>query len=345
MSNILNLYTDLNYLPSGKNVTIMLYPFFDSPKEDINDPDYGRFENYINNSSKIFKLVNNENDADIVVLPFEFSFEESDIKIAQKFVNNYKKSNKPILVFYNSDYDYNIPLDNVIILRTSFYKSTKSKNEFALPGWSKDFYNSRFNETTKKPVNPSISYCGYIDYLRPSLKDILNNYKDKLTSKTYNIYEIGPKLRGKAIRNLIKSKGVKTNFIFRNGFWAAGLDKKMAREEYIQNMYSSDYALVVRGAGNFSYRLYEVLSCGKIPVFIDTDCVLPYDHIIDWKKYVVWINQKDNISQRLIEFHNDISDKDFYQLKQNCRKLYEEWISPFGFFSKLNNYLDFEKNN
>lgn len=345
MSNILNLFTDLNFLPEGKNVTIMLYPFFSYPKENIDDPDFGRFEFYINNGKKLFNVVENENDADFIVLPFEFSFEEYDLTVAQNFVNKYKKTNKPIIVFFNSDFDYKIPLEDVLILRTSFYKSTKKRNEFSIPGWSKDFYNSNYKSTLKKPLNPSISYCGYIDYLKPSIKDTFNDFRDKLLSKSYVMHEIGSKLRGKAIRNLINNKRIDSNFIIRNGFWAAGIDKKTAREEYIQNMYSSDYALVVRGAGNFSYRLYEVLSCGKIPVFIDTDCVLPYDHIINWENYVVWINQKDNISQKLIEFHNNISEKDFNQLKQNCRKLYEEWISPYGFFSKLNNYFNFEKNN
>jgi len=42
-----------------------------------------------------------------------------------------------------------------------------------------------------------------------------------------------------------------------------------------------------------SYRLYEALCCGRIPVFIDTDCVLPYDFMIDWKKYFVWVDQSE----------------------------------------------------
>jgi len=68
---------------------------------------------------------------------------------------------------------------------------------------------------------------------------------------------------------------------------------KQMRLEFLQNMIGSDYVFCCRGAGNFSYRLYEALCCGRIPVFIDTDCVLPYDFMIDWKKYFVWVDQSE----------------------------------------------------
>lgn len=54
----------------------------------------------------------------------------------------------------------------------------------------------------------------------------------------------------------------------------------------------SDYVLCARG-GDFSYRLYETLSYGRIPVFVDTDCVLPYDSEIKWKDYCVWVDEKE----------------------------------------------------
>jgi hypothetical protein len=102
-------------------------------------------------------------------------------------------------------------------------------------------------------------------------------------------------------------------------------------------MINSDYAIVARGAGNFSYRLYEALSCGRIPIFIDTDCVLPYAHMIDWKKYLLWIDESeiDSLPEKLMQFHETISDQEFVRLQLSIRKLYEEWISPVGFFSNL----------
>ena len=102
-------------------------------------------------------------------------------------------------------------------------------------------------------------------------------------------------------------------------------------------MAGADYALVTRGEGNFSYRLYEVLSCGKIPLFVDTDCVLPYDGIIDWRKYCVWVDEEeiDMIGERIVEFHERITPARFVELQGEIRRLYEEWVSPVGFFRNL----------
>ena len=43
--------------------------------------------------------------------------------------------------------------------------------------------------------------------------------------------------------------------------------------------YTNDnlYGLCVRGFGNFSFRLGETLMMGRIPILIDTECILPFD--------------------------------------------------------------------
>ena len=340
----LKLYTAKSYLPENKTHTIMLYPFWGNPEDDITNPDYGRFDSYVQAGKNIFEIVAEPSEAAAFLLPFEFSFDTESLIQVKHLDNLAKQYNKKIITFYNSDFDKALPIANAIIFRTSFYKSKKKPNEYAIPGWSANFLTSETKNLLPalvKPKDPVISYCGYIDYI--TLKQRFHWWRiyKKVMRKTEKMQEIGPILRGKAIRTLLKDKRIKTNFIIRNGFWAAGMDKKTARNEYIKNMMNADYALVVRGAGNFSYRLYEALSLGKIPVFIDTDCVLPFDNFIDWKKYVVWINENEisNISQKLIEFHNRLSTKEYNELKLNCRKLYEEWICPLAFFSNIHKYI------
>jgi hypothetical protein len=102
-------------------------------------------------------------------------------------------------------------------------------------------------------------------------------------------------------------------------------------------MIASDYVLCARGTGNYSYRLYEALSLGRIPVFVDTDCVLPYDFAIDWPSYGVWIDRRSvkHIGERVAEFHAGLSDEGFMELQRRCRLLWEEYLSPLGFFSKF----------
>jgi hypothetical protein len=142
-------------------------------------------------------------------------------------------------------------------------------------------------------------------------------------------------LRGLAVRTLKLDPRVKMNFIRRKGF-SGGCDEA-TRREYLFNMVESDYALVIRGAGNFSYRLYEVMSCGRIPVFIDTDCVLPFDGILDWKKYCVWVDASDvvTLGDKILEFHEKISATEFEEMQLSIRRIYEEWLCPTGYFKNI----------
>lgn len=114
------------------------------------------------------------------------------------------------------------------------------------------------------------------------------------------------------------------------------------RQEYFQNMIDSDYILCCSGYENYSIRLYETLSCGRIPVFINTDCVLPYDFAIDWKKYCVWVDRSELslIGEKILDFHNNLSTQEFIDLQHECRQFWEKWISPEGFFSNFYRHLE-----
>ena len=112
--------------------------------------------------------------------------------------------------------------------------------------------------------------------------------------------------------------------------------------EFLQNLLESDYVLCARGYGNYSHRLYEALACGRIPLFIDTDCVLPFDFAIDWKRFCVWVDQVDlrSVADRVAEFHASISGEEFEELQVACRRLWEEWLSPEAFFANFHRHLD-----
>lgn len=106
-------------------------------------------------------------------------------------------------------------------------------------------------------------------------------------------------------------------------------------------MIDSLYGIATRGGGNFSYRLYELLSCGRIPVFIDTDSVLPFDTLIDWKKHVVWVEKQklSSIDRILLEFHRSKTPEELKQIQINNRRLYEDHISPIGFHKTLAEFI------
>lgn len=326
----LKIYTDKQYLAHNQKHVSFLNPYW-GDLDSHDDVDFGRFTYYNEHGKELFEIVPLEN-AQIVICPGEWNAENPRI------IDLYKiavERNLPFILFFNNDSSEVIPLEKAIVYRTSFYRSKKRNNDFAIPGWSIDFlekyYDGKLLIRKKGPL-PKISYTGYIDFDNPIGQ--INFWLKKRICKNRNGL-IGAELRGKAIRVIQKNKLLNSSFVIRNGF-LGGCGEDL-RREYMKNMLDSDYVIVARGAGNFSYRFYEVLSSGRIPVFIDTDCVLPFEDAIRWKDYCVWVDRSQikRIGQIVVDFHNKISCEDFITLQKRIRHLYEEWIKPYSFYEKM----------
>lgn len=342
----LKFYTQKDWLPSGIKHVPMLFPFWGKIIEPENSPHIGRFDELANNGFDFMELVDDLFQADVILLPFEYRFDKNLEELYDKLAQLSQQYNLKVLVFFNSDENTEINLTGGIIFRTSYKKSIKAKDVFAYPAWSVDFFNytkSGKGYYKSKSANPEIGYCGYVNgkHLNQNIFSVYKSLK-KYFSNNISPYEFGAALRGKAVNRLQNSKRIKTNFIFRNGFWAEGeRDKNIARIEYAENMLQNMYTLVMRGSGNFSYRLYEVMSCGRIPVFVDTDSPLPFDEFIFWKDYVVWIDYKKRhqIGEILLNFHNNKTEEELIRMQKQNRLIYEEWLSPVGFHKKINLYF------
>lgn len=323
----LKIYTDSRYLPPGGQHVPLLIPFWGALREDPADPTRGRFDKYQAVGQDYFDIVSPD-DADVALLPAEWSAESADI-VARL---SEEANGKPIAVFYCNDSDAEISVPNGIVFHTSINRSTRAANCFAMPGWSEDFVASSMGgrlPLRSKKDKPSIGFCGLVP---PEPAHV----------------------RRRAIEILNGCRHLEKHFIVREHFWGSALQSsgwngrtQQVRQEFIQNLVDSDYALCMRGAGNFSYRLYEALSCGRIPVFIDTDSVLPYDHLLDWKQYCVWVDEKelDRIGEKIADFHASLTPRDFMDRQLACRKLWEDWLSPEGFFRNFHRHFSMEEDN
>ena len=109
------------------------------------------------------------------------------------------------------------------------------------------------------------------------------------------------------------------------------------KKEYFQNICETDYTLGIRGTGNFSTRFYETLALGRIPIFVNTDCILPFEKEINWKEHVVWVeeNELSEIDKKISDFHNSLDKVNFKQLQLKNRLLWEKYFSFPGFINKL----------
>jgi hypothetical protein len=346
----MKIYSDKHTIATDTPHTIMLFPFWGLSSDVItNNPTL--YKTYIDMGKNFFEMSSLE-DADVIVAPVAWEKNEASRKKITELAQ-YATPKKPIIIFFWHDSTEDVPVPNSVIFRTSFYKSTQKPNEYAMPAWGEDFIQSTYQGKLvirQKQAQPVIGFCGYAMTRRAiftqAFKDIGRYIKDgirktneKRQKRAYHI------LRANLLKKLAKNKSLKANFIIRSQFYGKVLPerKQLERQEYIENIITSDYVLCVRGAGNFSYRLYETLSSGRIPVFVNTDCVLPYDFEINWKDYCVWVEESeiDQIDRKIADFHAKLTPEAFVDLQKRCRQLWEDYLSPEGFFKNF--YRHFEK--
>ena len=84
-------------------------------------------------------------------------------------------------------------------------------------------------------------------------------------------------------------------------------------EDYRQHLVRNTYILCPRGTENYSYRVYEALSYGRVPVIIDTDSVLP--DVVDWRDValIVPYGNVSRLNEIIAEDHTSRSEESFLQ--------------------------------
>jgi len=309
-------------------------------------------------SEKDFEFTDNIEEAEFVILTMAWNYYVNTKKTnhAVSLIKKSESLGKKIVIWNVSDFGLKIPYyKNAIILRRSGYKSKFKDNEYSLSSFIADPLQKYFN-TSKillQPYNtkPIIGFCGQANLSSlNAIKEIFNtafrNLKYYVGLRLYEPQQIMSTtyLRASVLNTFQESKKVVSNFIFREKY-RAGItkdkDSHLTTIEFYNNLKNSDYIVCVRGGGNFSVRFYETLAMGRIPVFINTDCSLPFYDSIDWRKHVVWVEYKDRhlVVQKVLEFHNNLSKQDFADLQYANRKLWEEKLTLGGFFIKFLNSL------
>ncbi len=345
-----SIFSDRSFLASPSTPhAVILAPFWGTNPEPPGDPDNGRFDRYAEVGDAFLRLAPLE-ECDVGVFPQNWeSAGEQAAELADRFSAVCRDAGKPTVVFHGADSTDALPVE-AVVLRTSLLRSQRQPNEFATPAWSADFLERYAGGTVrprKKLTRPVVGFCGNTMAGAPA-KPFAQTLRSGLLRRPPNATRDlpGDHPRTLALRALGRDSRLRSNFTLRGEFWggAAGNSAGLARvrREYVQNMLQSDYVLCARGIGNFSYRLYETLSLGRIPIFVDTDCVLPLESEIDWRDYCVWVaaDDLDRIGDRVIEFHESLDESAFEERQRACRNLWETRISPQGFFASFHRHFE-----
>jgi hypothetical protein len=107
-----------------------------------------------------------------------------------------------------------------------------------------------------------------------------------------------------------------------------------ARHAFLTNLFRCPYNRAIRGKGNHSVRFYEILAAGRIPLFVNTNCVLPLEQEIDWKAHSLWVETDDPtcIGDAVVAGHAARLADDFVRLQKSNRVLWQQRLMPVPFF-------------
>jgi hypothetical protein len=301
----------------------------------------------------VVEIVKDLREADFILLPHEY-FEVVDRY--PEYLNEHltlsAESGKKLLIFDLSDYsEKDIAVSDAWIFRIADYASRKRDNVIVMPTFIEDLGATGVPTPRVKKERPVVGFCGWAgfrnsrEYLKFIIKNILADLRrftapdSHLAAHKQGIYfrrwalQV---LRGAATRGLFL-----TNFITRRSYSSHinTVEKSPVelRNEYIRNIIDSDLALSVRGDANASCRFFEILSLGRVPLFVDTDCVLPLAEEIDYKKFVVFTDYRDidRLGDAIHEFWERTSSEEFMAMQKMAREHFDKYLSVDSFLAHV----------
>ena len=337
---MLKLYTDTKFLTEAnrKKVFPLLFDIWFLKSETLKD---------------YYMLVDDAAECDIVVFPIDYA---SFLKY--KSALNYllqlsKVCNKPIWLYTSGDYGFTVHIPNSFTFRLGGFHSKMHTNTYVLPSFVNDPYQNvltvpiAFLDTQEKP---SIGFVGhansgvkkYVTELWLYIKYMIKRRTGKILADYQAFYPSSIK-RKAYLSKLKASTHLNCNFIYRQQYRAAVKtqeDVLLTSKVFYDNIYANIYTFCMRGVGNFSVRFYETLAVGRIPILLDTDCRLPLDNIITWKKHILVLhsNSSKTLAEQIQNFHHSKTNNQIRKIQESNRNLWLNYLSRVPYFIHIHNF-------
>lgn len=291
-------------------------------------------------SKNDFTLVEYIEDAEYVLVPYQYDrLKVANSELLTSIIADAERAGKPLLIDGSGDIEHPIDVPNSVILRISQYGYTRQSNEITVPAVAEDLLESYARgelHLREKLEKPSVGFIGWASLsitarLKLWVKELpilLAELRDRRQGAEHK----GLLFRIRALKALSENSQIEPHFTPRTTY--SGHIKTIEgsvvdnRTQFVENLLDSGYALCVKGDGNYSVRFYEALSLGRIPLFLDTDCVLPLEDKINYRDFCVFVNWRDvdRIGEVLAEFHAKISSERFKEMQSVARRMYKEYL-------------------
>ena len=281
-------------------------------------------------------------DAEVAALPRRWSDRDPDEATAQ--VRRAEAAGLRTLVFAGGDIEPLLPSASMILLHAGPTRGAQPvASSLAVPFLCSD--RARFLTDPGPTDRPTVAFCGQgvhrpgagpYQAARRAVATVQNRVTPAVVTPPLRGHV---RLRARAIRSLQRDERVDDRFVIRNRYRAGapvGPERDRTQAEFDDNLRAATYALCIRGAGNFSARFYEALSFGRVPLFVDTRCVLPLEGDIDWRRHCVWVDQADiaTIGDAVVQDHRQ-QNREPVRTPADQRRLWEDHLTEDGFYGHL----------
>jgi len=280
-----------------------------------------------------WRVAGSVDDCDVVVYPHAYVEGPETAAVADEA----RRAGKPCLFFSQDERIPPSTLSYGVLYRSSIFE--RRPHERCHPVFILDARTETrgtYPGTLPKEDVPRVGFCGYVGTPLGRLALRVLGARQKVD---------GLALRARVLAALRADPRVVCEFVPRSSYLGhaplSAFEERhplaTERDAFLRNLFTSPYALAMRGKGNHSVRFYEILSAGRIPLFVDTGCVLPLEKEIDWRRLVAWGEAGDPaaIADALLRFHASLDADAFRERQEELRRLWENRLVPVAFFTHV----------
>lgn len=300
------------------------------------------------------KVTLTDSDPDIAVLPFGLEAVDEHPHlwpVALRLAEEAAARGLVQLVFCHGDRYIAAPGSASVMLRTALTHGTMTARDVPLPAWVRD--PAEIVPVQDRPYvqPPSVSFTGQAfplgqDFASKALaarKWTTFLVKSAATAASVeNVFGIprADPARAYAVSALRRARGVVPRVVVRRDMTRLDLDLLddiKAQREMLEAIAGSDYGLAVRGLGNYSYRLYEILASGRCAVLIDTAMPLPRAGRVPWDDLVVSVPLREvpRLGAAVAAHHAALGAEQWHSRQTAARAAWLDQLRPAGFFQAL----------
>lgn len=336
---MITFYVDKNKTIPGVAYIPLLYPFWGIESNKNTPYPNQAFQKY-GFDRACYRLTTSVAECDYILLPHNYwHVYKRQKEYINYFVELSKKHTKPILIDARSDLEGEVSVPNSVVLKIAQFRFNQKSNEIIVPMYVDDLLEHYCDGNLSLREKKSTPVIGFAGWARLSLSLRLRTLIKELPITLHGIFDAkqrvrhkGVLFREKAIACLSQSRMITTNFLARPTYsghlGTVTGDSETVRREFVANILFSDYCLDVRGDANASCRFYEILSLGRIPLFVDTERVMPLENQINYDQFCLRINSRDlpRIGEIVRNFNDTVSPEEFQEMQKRARLVFSTML-------------------